>query len=218
MAEVKISQTELQDWTNHVKAEHSSIKKTGREMVKKAMSLGDYLKEKKDRLGYGKFLPWVETDCEVDIRTVQRYMKAAENRVVIEKYIADVSKYDTVSHLTLRGALAAHAPDPCCEVRERRKTPPGFGRNPPTRPGRGPHRQNNPGPSGGLGEGIKATATVENGIPRTEDWHYGLDVGRLGRRLEPQRECWGFLLPALHWVDSARVMALCPRIMHSVPE
>jgi hypothetical protein len=111
MAEVKISQTELQDWTNHVKAEHSSIKKTGREMVKKAMSLGDYLKEKKDRLGYGKFLPWVETDCEVDIRTVQRYMKAAENRVVIEKYIADVSKYDTVSHLTLRGALALVAKD-----------------------------------------------------------------------------------------------------------
>jgi hypothetical protein len=50
------------------------------------------LKEKKDELGYGRFIPWVETDCEVDIRQAQRYMKVAEGRTVIEKYKAETSK------------------------------------------------------------------------------------------------------------------------------
>jgi hypothetical protein len=108
---LKVSDAELQEWTKHVKAEHGSIHKTGREMAKKAMSLGDYFKEKKEKLGHGKFLPWVETDCEIDIRTVQRYMKAAKDRAGIEKYIGDASKYDTVSHLGLTGMLRLVAKD-----------------------------------------------------------------------------------------------------------
>ena len=69
------------------------------------------MKEKKDELGYGRFIPWVETDCEVDIRQAQRYMKVAEGRTVIEKYKAETSKYDPKSYLTLGGALRLLAKD-----------------------------------------------------------------------------------------------------------
>jgi hypothetical protein len=105
----------LQAAAKHVRAEHQAIAMAVKNVVVRAMNLGDFLRQKKDELGHGRFIPWVETDCEVDIRQVQRYMKVAEGRAVIEKYNAEISKYDPKSYLTLGGALrliARDKPDP----------------------------------------------------------------------------------------------------------
>jgi hypothetical protein len=102
----------LQAAARHVRTEHAAIKRSVKDVIDRAMKLGDFLKEKKAQLGHGNFITWVETECEVDRRMAQRYMKAAEGRAVIEKYKADGQvKSDTMSSLTLTGALRLIAKD-----------------------------------------------------------------------------------------------------------
>lgn len=61
-------------------------RRAGREMV----DLGGALLRMKDRLGHGRFLPWLQAEFGGKVRTAQRYMEMHE---------AFGSKYDTVSYL-----------------------------------------------------------------------------------------------------------------------
>jgi len=101
-------ETELEKAARHVRSEHQAMSGAVKDVVVRAMNLGDVLKQKKVALGHGRFIVWVETECDIDRRMAQRYMKLAEARPVIEKYMA---KSDIMSSLTLTGALRLIAKD-----------------------------------------------------------------------------------------------------------
>jgi len=109
----------------HVRSEHTAIKRDIRNVIDRAMKLGDFLIQKKAELGHGKFTPWIDTDCDLEMKTAQRYMKLAEGRAVIDKYRAETLKNDTMSFLTLTGALrlvAKDKPEPPTAVQSFDKT------------------------------------------------------------------------------------------------
>lgn len=66
-----------------------------------AISAGEKLIEAKALLKHGTWLPWLAEHCELSERQAQRYM-----RLALHKGKLDV-KSDTVSDLTIRGALEA---------------------------------------------------------------------------------------------------------------
>jgi hypothetical protein len=64
------------------------------------MNAGDLLIEARQQVRHGYWLKWLADHCGMTVRTAQRYMRLARNRASIE------AKYDSMSHLTVDGALA----------------------------------------------------------------------------------------------------------------
>jgi hypothetical protein len=80
-----------------IKAEHEAVHAALKDSVQHAIDAGDLLIEAKQQLGkHGQWLKWLSEHCGVTERTAQRYMRLARHK----------AKYDTVSDLTLNGALA----------------------------------------------------------------------------------------------------------------
>ena len=81
-------------------AEHDAVRGLLKDTVVRAMAAGDLLIEAKRQLEHGQWLPWLRDHVKISEREAQRYMRLARNRAVTE------AKNDTVSDLTLNGALA----------------------------------------------------------------------------------------------------------------
>lgn len=77
--------------------------------VQDIIEIGRDLIEVKRTIGHGNFLPWIETEFGMNVRTAQRFMDSAENIG---------SKYDSVSLLPPTILYALAAPSTPDEVRE----------------------------------------------------------------------------------------------------
>jgi len=84
-------------------------------VVSRAIKAGELLKEAKNKVPHGDWLPWLKTDCELSVRTAQRYMKWADDKPRLEKICRE--KNVTMSHLTLNQAaqLLRGPPNPSDE-------------------------------------------------------------------------------------------------------
>jgi Protein of unknown function (DUF3102) len=65
-----------------------------------ACSAGELLIQAKAKAGHGKWLSWLQDECELSVRTASLYMRLAKHRVGIEAQIGKA-----VADLTLRGAI-----------------------------------------------------------------------------------------------------------------
>jgi hypothetical protein len=81
-----------------INAEHKAVVGAEREALLHAIRAGALLLDIKRRVGHGDFLPWMEAHLSCTPRCAQMYMALSRELG---------SKYETVSHLTLREALAA---------------------------------------------------------------------------------------------------------------
>lgn len=86
-----------------INAEHLAATGKAREAIEHARRAGEMLLDVKAGLGHGAFLPWLAANITFSDRTAQRYMVLAEN------WPAIAAKSDTLSDLTIRGALRAIA-------------------------------------------------------------------------------------------------------------
>ena len=68
---------------------HKSAQHHGRRTVDFAQQTGRVLLAVKAALRHGEFIPWVELNCGVSARQVQRYMAAAKGRVPPPRKLLD---------------------------------------------------------------------------------------------------------------------------------
>jgi hypothetical protein len=71
----------LDDLAQRIKTEHQEIMGAKRNIVERAMKIGEWLKEAKAKLGHGHFTTWRERNCELSTN----YMRLADNRAKIEE-------------------------------------------------------------------------------------------------------------------------------------
>jgi hypothetical protein len=90
----------LTDLAARIQTWHQAVEAALKDSVHHAIEAGDLLIEAKAQLKHGQWRAWLHEHCKVTERTAQRYMRLARNRLAIE------AKYDTVSDLSLNGALA----------------------------------------------------------------------------------------------------------------
>jgi N6-adenosine-specific RNA methylase IME4 len=93
----------LIDIAARIRIEHQAVAASLKRSIEHAIAAGELLLEAKEQIPHGDWLPWLEKHCGVTARSAQGYMKLARNRAELE------SKYETVSHLTVREALNALA-------------------------------------------------------------------------------------------------------------
>ena len=75
----------LDDLAQRIKTEHQEIIGAKRNIVERAMKIGDWLKEAKAKLLHGHFTSWRERNCELSARTATNYMRLADNRAKLEE-------------------------------------------------------------------------------------------------------------------------------------
>lgn len=84
---------------DQVKAEihrrHEAAAAFARDALGCAIRCGELLQQVKDQVGHGKWLPWLEANCEFSERTAQVYLKLA----------AEQQKIAATADLTISGAL-----------------------------------------------------------------------------------------------------------------
>jgi Protein of unknown function (DUF3102) len=71
----------LDDLARKIKLEHQEITRAKKNIVERAMQIGDWLSEAKNRAGHGNWLKWLGNNCQgISERTANIYMKLAEGR------------------------------------------------------------------------------------------------------------------------------------------
>jgi hypothetical protein len=88
----------LSDLLARIHQEHDAASNALKSAVSHAIAAGELLLQAKKQLNHGKWLPWLQSNCEIPERTAQAYMRLA--RLPIEKRNA-------VADLPLREALSA---------------------------------------------------------------------------------------------------------------
>ncbi len=85
-----------------INTEHEACHASMQKGLDHALKAGALLLEAKAGLPHGEWLPWLKENCpDISERTVQRYMRLAENRDELR------TKSATVADLTMRAAEAA---------------------------------------------------------------------------------------------------------------
>jgi Protein of unknown function (DUF3102) len=102
----------LADLAARIKAEHDAVGHALKRGLEHAIAAGRLLIEAKEQLAHGQWLPWLRDHCQVSERMAQRYMLLARHAPELS------AKSDTVSDLTIRGALEQLAPPPAEPDRE----------------------------------------------------------------------------------------------------
>jgi hypothetical protein len=93
-----VPEPSLSDLAARIKSEHAAILESTRNIVGRAIRIGDDLLKAKDQVGHGKFLKWVKDNCDISDKTAERYMKLATNQAKLK------DKFETISNLTLNAA------------------------------------------------------------------------------------------------------------------
>jgi hypothetical protein len=86
----------LSDLATRIRAEHQAVG----DALKHAITAGELLTEAKVQVPHGDWLPWLEANCEMSLRTAQAYMRIARE---IGKL--DDGNTQRVAHLSIRDAL-----------------------------------------------------------------------------------------------------------------
>jgi hypothetical protein len=93
----------LDDLASRIKAYHAQVIDAARNVVGKAISAGQLLKEAKGKVPHGEWLSWLEKHCDLSERTAHRYMQLAANKSKIEEALK--GKSATMATLSLNKAL-----------------------------------------------------------------------------------------------------------------
>jgi Protein of unknown function (DUF3102) len=93
----------LPDLAQRIKAYHAGVIDAARNVVTKAISAGQLLKDAKAKLPHGQFLPWLDEHCDLSERTAHRYMQLASNKLKIEEALK--GKSATMATLSLNKAM-----------------------------------------------------------------------------------------------------------------
>jgi hypothetical protein len=94
--------TTLDDLVTKIKAEFTAMKEAARNVVRRAIAVGEYLNQAKAKVEHGKWGQWLKDNFGMTDRSAQRYMKLADNKQRIEDHIR---KTDTVSDLSFNKAM-----------------------------------------------------------------------------------------------------------------
>ena len=96
----------LPDLATRIRAGHSAVIEAKKNIVRKAIEVGGWLKQAKDspEMKHGQWLPWLKANCpEISERTAQRYMELADNKEPLEEALK--LKSAAMADLTLAGAV-----------------------------------------------------------------------------------------------------------------
>jgi Protein of unknown function (DUF3102) len=88
----------LADLAARIHQEHDAASSAFKSAVGHAIAAGELLLQAKEQLKHGRWLPWLQTNCEIPERTVQAYMRLAR---------LPAEKRNAVADLPLREALSA---------------------------------------------------------------------------------------------------------------
>ena len=75
----------LTDRTQEIKKELSELNQSLKMTVQKAIHIGELLTQQKEFVGHGLFIAWVESNLDINERTVRRYMSVYEYRNKTDK-------------------------------------------------------------------------------------------------------------------------------------
>jgi hypothetical protein len=83
---------------------HAEILAAARTTIQKAIRIGELLLQEKQRVGHGKWLPWIKANVGFSERTVRNYIRVYDNRDRLKSAnVADLSDAYAL--------LARHKPD-----------------------------------------------------------------------------------------------------------
>jgi hypothetical protein len=94
---------ELAQLAERIKTEHSAIKSATKQLLVRALAVGDALLKAKAKVDHGQWLPWLTKNCQLSDRTAQVYMKLANGRQAIERHLENKSA--EAADLTITQAL-----------------------------------------------------------------------------------------------------------------
>jgi hypothetical protein len=95
-------ETELASLADQIKAAYAAIGEACKDVVNRAIVMGDLLNQAKQRVGHGNWAGWLQDNCSLSERTAQRYMNIADNKQKIAEHIrSQESKSATMASLTL---------------------------------------------------------------------------------------------------------------------
>jgi hypothetical protein len=98
----------LPELATRIKAAYAAIGQACKDVVGRAVAMGDLLNQAKNRMAHGNWSAWLQANCELSERTAQRYMSIADNKQKIAEYIqSKESKSATMTGLTLAEVVAA---------------------------------------------------------------------------------------------------------------
>lgn len=104
-ASIEPAEPSLSDLTAKVKEGHQQLRDRMKYIVVGAMAIGDDLTKIKRLVGHGKFLKYVEDNCNMSNKTAERYMNLAENRSTLEAKLKELGdKFESISNLSLARA------------------------------------------------------------------------------------------------------------------
>ena len=72
MTEMRISLSSL---AHRINEEHSAARGSIERGIKHAIATGELLIEAKKSVGHGRWIEWLETNCDVSARSAQTYMR-----------------------------------------------------------------------------------------------------------------------------------------------
>jgi hypothetical protein len=102
----------LPELATKIKAAYAEIGKACKDVVWRAVAMGDLLNQAKKQMGHGNWATWLQANCELSERTAQRYMNIADNKQKIAEYIqGKESKSAKLTGLTLTDVVAAISGD-----------------------------------------------------------------------------------------------------------
>jgi Protein of unknown function (DUF3102) len=83
-------------------AEHEAVRAAAANALEHAIKCGQFLLKAQEKYGgHGQWLPWLQTNCELSIRTAQDYMRLA--RSDLSRLMPDDAQ--RAAHLSIRSAL-----------------------------------------------------------------------------------------------------------------
>jgi hypothetical protein len=77
-----------------IKQGHALLNDNTRNIVQRAIAIGEALNEAKDKIEYSQWLPWLKAKCELPERTAQRYMKLANNKTKLMEKMKSATMAD----------------------------------------------------------------------------------------------------------------------------
>ena len=94
----------LPQLADQIKREHKAIRDAlaVKGLVPKAITIGNYLNEAKDKVEHGQWLSWLKDSCDLSDRTANRYMSLANNKAKLE----EKAKGKPLAEKTLNWAIA----------------------------------------------------------------------------------------------------------------
>jgi cell division protein FtsB len=87
-----------------IKEQYAAVTDATKNIVARAIALGESLVEAKTTCGHGNFLQWLKTNCGISDKTAERYMTLAQNKAKLKPKLTE-EKFDTMTNLTVNEAL-----------------------------------------------------------------------------------------------------------------